>query len=101
MSIPNEPSALTGTGVLRTARGDVLLEEASYRVTVRDGGSAGALQPVEGTILNPPVPWGFPVTAIGADVVLELSDGRHWHCVLNDHRGRLVGRRAARFLGPE
>ena len=32
-----------------------------------------------GTILNPPVPWGFPVTAIGADVVLELSDGRRWN----------------------
>ena len=99
--MPNEPSALIGIGVLRNARGDVLLEGASYRVTVRDGGSAGALQPVEGAILNPPVPWGFPVTAIGAEVVLELSDGRRWHCLLNDHRGRLVGRRATRFLSPE
>jgi len=89
---------LTGTGVLRTARGDILLQEASYRMTVRDGDSAGALHPVEGTILNPPAPWGFPVTAIGADVVLALSDGRRWHCVLNDHRGRLVKRRGARFL---
>ena len=55
-------------------------------------------QPVEGTILNPPVPWGFPVTAIGADVVLELSDGRRWECVLLDHRGRLVGPVIALFL---
>jgi hypothetical protein len=101
MSGPSEPSALIGIGVLRSARGDVLLEEASYRVTVRDGGSAGALQPVEGTVLNPPVPWGFPVTAIGADVVLELGDGRRWHCVLNDHRGRLVGRGAPRFVSRE
>ena len=101
MSGPNEPSALIGIGVLRTSRGDLLLEGASYRLTVRSGGSAGALQPVEGTILNPPVPWGFPVTAIGADVILELSDGRRWHCVLTDHRGRLTSRGGAHFLGPK
>ena len=76
----------------------VLWQEAPYRVTVRDGDSAGPIHPVEGTILNPPAPWGFPVTAIGADVVLELADRRRWHCVLNDHRGRLVKRRDARFL---
>jgi hypothetical protein len=57
---------------------------------VRPG--ATPLQPLEGTILNPPVPWGFPVAAIGSDVVLELSDGRRWECVLLDHRGRLVAR---------
>ena len=96
--MPNEPSALIGIGALRNARGDVLLEGASYRVTLRDGGSAGALQPIEGAIGNPPVPWGFPVTAYRRQVVLELSDGRRWHCVLDDHRGRLVARRATRFL---
>jgi hypothetical protein len=91
MAGTNEPSALIGMGVLRTTRGDVLLEAASYRLTVRSTGG-GTLQPVEGTILNPPVPWGFPVTAIGADVVLEMSDGRRWDCVLLDHRGRLAAR---------
>ena len=90
MSGPNEPSAVIGMGVLRTTRGDVLLEGASYRLSVR--ASATGLEPVEGTILNPPVPWGFPVTAIGADVVLEMSDGRLWECVLLDHRGRLAAR---------
>ena len=95
MAGPNEPSALIGMGVLRTTRGDVLLEGASYRLTVRSLGS-GPLQPIDGMILNPPVPWGFPVTAIGADVVLELSDGRHWECVLVDHRGRLTPR-SSRF----
>ena len=91
MAGPNEPSALIGTGVLRTTRGDVLLVGASYRLTVRSTGN-GLLEPVEGTILNPPVPWGFPVTAIGADVVLEMPDGRRWECVLLDHRGRLTAR---------
>ena len=91
MAGPSEPSVLIGTGVLRTTRGDVLLEGASYRLAVRSGGR-GELQPVDGTILNPPVPWGFPVTAIGADVVLELADGRRWECVLLDHRGRLAAR---------
>jgi hypothetical protein len=100
MSVPDEPSALIGTGVLRTVRGDVLLQHASYRLTIRSGGSAGSLQPVEGTILNPPVPWGFPITAIGAAVVLELSDGRRWDCLLLDHRGRLVSR-TARVVSPE
>ena len=87
-----EPSAVIGKGVLRSSHGDVLLDDASYRLTLRSEGSAGALQPVEGSILNPPVPWGFPATAIGADVILDLADGRHWKCVLADHRGRLVSR---------
>lgn len=91
MAAPNEPSALIGMGVLRTTRGEVLLDGASYRLNVRSI-AGGTLQPIDGTILNPPVPWGFPVTAIGADVVLELSDGRHWECVLLDHRGRLTAR---------
>ena len=91
MAGPNEPSALIGMGVLRTSRGDVLLEGASYRLTVRALGS-GPLQPIDGSILNPPVPWGFPVQAIGAEVVLELSDGRRWECLLLDHRGQLAPR---------
>ena len=92
MASPPEPSALIGRGVLRDARGEVLLNDASYRLLVRADGSVGALQPIEGAILNPPVPWGFPLTAIGAHVVLDLADGRHWDCVLADHEGRLRSR---------
>ena len=56
---PSPPAALIGHGVLRDVRGEILLEGASYRLIVRAEGSAGALHPIEGTILNPPVPWGF------------------------------------------
>ena len=96
MAGSTQPPPLSGVGVLRSSSGDVLLDAASYHLTVRSIGSR-PLQPVDGAILNPPEPWGFPVLAIGSDVVLELSDGRRWECVLLDHRGQL-GPRGSRFL---
>ena len=85
-------SAVSGTGVLRSIRGEVLLAHAEYRLNIRADGSAGATQPLDGMILNPPFPWGFPVTALGTDLILDLADGRQWHCALADHEGRLLGR---------
>ena len=91
MSSPAEPAAVIGTGVLRNARGQLLLDRASYRLRVRRDDVDG-WKPIEGHILNPPTPWGFPISAIGADVVLETANGRHWLCILVDHRGHLISR---------
>jgi hypothetical protein len=82
------PVARIGLGRLRSEGGDILLEHARYVIVGRE-------EMTSANILNPPAPWGFPMSVVGLAAVLELADGELWHCVVADERGRLMNRRPA------
>jgi len=82
---------LRGTGVLKTARGEVVLAHADYVVTVTHPSNTDAPEKIEGRIVNAP-DYGFDSGHVGLPMVLTLKDGRAWDCALVDASGRLAWR---------
>ena len=80
-----------GIGELRALDGQALLKNARYSLTIEHPEIAGGLPYIRGSILNAPDD-GFPATAVDAEVLLKLEDGREWDCRLTDSRGTLVPR---------
>ena len=80
----------TGIGLLESAEGRLILNQASYSLTIDHAQIAGGLPYIRGEILNPP-DGGFASTEVG-DALLRLQDGRQWACTLADTRGTLTPR---------
>jgi hypothetical protein len=80
-----------GIGELRALDGQAVLKNARYSLTIEHAEIAGGLPYIHGSILNAPDA-GFPASAIDAEVLLKLEDGREWDCRLTDSRGTLAPR---------
>ena len=80
-----------GIGELRALDGRALLKNARYSLTIEHAEIAGGLPYIHGSILNAPDD-GFPPSAVDAEVLLRLEDGREWDCRLTDSRGTLAPR---------
>jgi hypothetical protein len=80
-----------GTGVLKTASGEVVLPHAEYVITITSDERGGAQDDIGGRIVNVPRS-GFDGSFVGMPMILALNDGRLWDCFLVNNEGRLTAR---------
>jgi hypothetical protein len=88
---------LTGIGAIRGA-GRVVIEAIGYVVHVEQAmlaagrGEVPGMFSAHGYLVFDQYANPIPFPLIGADVELELADGRVWPCIIQSSSGTLVGR---------